>query len=1101
MPNWKKVIVSGSDADLHIISSSGGIRSEEDIHSRESILGRDTYLERELVLGTEPSEDTTTDTNIQFLSRDKNNGLVKHHTLGSNAFNSTAFTTCTGTVTPSSTNTFTNKSGNISQWTNNSGYTTCTGTVTATNGSADRIATFNNGSQLNGETNLTFDGTTLTILSRANIGSSVNSLAGNCTSILGGYNQTIGSSANCSTIAGGAANTVNGYVSYIGGGGTSTIEGNHSVIAGGCANYIKYCENFIGGGSFNTIGDTGTALSHCADRRSVIVGGSSNTICGGSAMGLGYCIGNFIGGGQTNAITYSNCSVLVGGYSNCITGTHWGFLGGGYNNYVGNCCAVTVGGANNSNYAQASAILGGSSNTIASSACRAAILGGANNSLNHNCSFIAGQSITTDKSNYFFVNNLDAGGNTISNTLSLTGLSAQNSEATALMINGSNVVGTRELGSNAFNSTAFTSCTGTVTMTGGVNNRIVTAGSSTGIIGESGLTYDGSTFFSNAQGNNFEGTIYLGDDNAGYGCLVMGDDHHGGELGLQNTNDCMIAVITGDNRFEYAGCGGPGTAAICVDTSTACNYSIKLGNASSHVIQNTCSTIGGGNINSICSTAACMSFIGGGFTNTICAAGISSIVGGWSNILSGSAMSFIGGGTVNEIKSVGGAGNFIGGGEFNQIFKATAAGVGAGCELRSSIVGGASNAICNGLNGLSNSCGYNFIGGGLQNKMCYSSYNFLGSGCCNRTIGSLYSVIGGGCCNTLYNSYAFVGGGRSNTSTKNCSVVVGGQSNTNDGIMSFIGGGYLNCITTNTNCASITAGYDNHIAGCLHNSIGAGCQNCIVSTTYGTSNRIGGGQLNRICGTNVSYNTIAGGWSNQMCNTYCSIIAGGRSNCITTCYLSTIGGGGSNYVCGRASTITGGENNCICNNTCGCASILGGCNNRICTAKFASAVGLANIVNHDCSHVIGAGLTSTTTRTTYMNNATIACHLQVGGTTTMNTTTGRIDATNDVVAFATSDRRLKENIKPIKNALCKVIGVSGNTFDWKKLSEQEVKDIHGNTGRDVGVIAQEIEEILPEAVTTRDSGYKAVNYEKIVPLLIEAIKDQQKQIDELKSKV
>jgi hypothetical protein len=136
-----------------------------------------------------------------------------------------------------------------------------------------------------------------------------------------------------------------------------------------------------------------------------------------------------------------------------------------------------------------------------------------------------------------------------------------------------------------------------------------------------------------------------------------------------------------------------------------------------------------------------------------------------------------------------------------------------------------------------------------------------------------------------------------------------------------------------------------------------------------------------------------------------------------------------------------------------------------------------------------------------MNNATVACHLQVGGTTTMNTTTGRIDASNDVVAFATSDYRLKENIQPIKNALCKLIGVSGNTFDWKPLTKEEIQTIHGNKGRDVGVIAQEIEAILPEAVTTRDNGYKAVNYEKIIPLLIEAIKDQQKQIDELKSKL
>ena len=53
-------------------------------------------------------------------------------------------------------------------------------------------------------------------------------------------------------------------------------------------------------------------------------------------------------------------------------------------------------------------------------------------------------------------------------------------------------------------------------------------------------------------------------------------------------------------------------------------------------------------------------------------------------------------------------------------------------------------------------------------------------------------------------------------------------------------------------------------------------------------------------------------------------------------------------------------------------------------------------------------------------------------------------------------------------------------------------------GQDVGVIAQEIEKVLPEVVEKRDNGYKAVKYEKIVPLLIESIKEQQKQIEELK---
>jgi hypothetical protein len=118
-----------------------------------------------------------------------------------------------------------------------------------------------------------------------------------------------------------------------------------------------------------------------------------------------------------------------------------------------------------------------------------------------------------------------------------------------------------------------------------------------------------------------------------------------------------------------------------------------------------------------------------------------------------------------------------------------------------------------------------------------------------------------------------------------------------------------------------------------------------------------------------------------------------------------------------------------------------------------------------------------------------------------NGTTGRLDCSNDVVAFSTSDERLKENIKPLDNALDKVLKISGVSFDWKELTEEEKKTIHGNEGHDIGVIAQEIEEVLPEVVTERDNGYKAVKYEKIVPLLIESIKEQQKQIENLKKEI
>jgi hypothetical protein len=128
-------------------------------------------------------------------------------------------------------------------------------------------------------------------------------------------------------------------------------------------------------------------------------------------------------------------------------------------------------------------------------------------------------------------------------------------------------------------------------------------------------------------------------------------------------------------------------------------------------------------------------------------------------------------------------------------------------------------------------------------------------------------------------------------------------------------------------------------------------------------------------------------------------------------------------------------------------------------------------------------------------SAAISSSLAVGNIAP-SATVGRIDASNDVVAFSTSDIRLKENITPILNPIAKIEAIGGYIFDWKL----EHKDLHGFEGHDVGVIAQEIEVIMPEVVTTRDNGYKAVKYEKLVPLLIEAIKDLQKQIDELKSK-
>ena len=111
-----------------------------------------------------------------------------------------------------------------------------------------------------------------------------------------------------------------------------------------------------------------------------------------------------------------------------------------------------------------------------------------------------------------------------------------------------------------------------------------------------------------------------------------------------------------------------------------------------------------------------------------------------------------------------------------------------------------------------------------------------------------------------------------------------------------------------------------------------------------------------------------------------------------------------------------------------------------------------------------------------------------------NISGSQIEASGDVIAFGSSDRNLKDNIQPIENPLEKMDKIGGYTFDWN-----EKQDAY--KGHDVGVIAQEIEEVLPELVTTRDTGYKAVKYEKIVPLLIESIKENTKKIKELEEEI
>jgi hypothetical protein len=100
---------------------------------------------------------------------------------------------------------------------------------------------------------------------------------------------------------------------------------------------------------------------------------------------------------------------------------------------------------------------------------------------------------------------------------------------------------------------------------------------------------------------------------------------------------------------------------------------------------------------------------------------------------------------------------------------------------------------------------------------------------------------------------------------------------------------------------------------------------------------------------------------------------------------------------------------------------------------------------------------------------------------------GTIRATGDVIAY--SDARVKDNVEPIENALEKVISLRGVSYNRKDTDDKS---------RKIGVIAQEVLPIIPEVVSKDQNGNYSVAYGNMVGLLIEAVKEQQKQIDELK---
>jgi hypothetical protein len=121
----------------------------------------------------------------------------------------------------------------------------------------------------------------------------------------------------------------------------------------------------------------------------------------------------------------------------------------------------------------------------------------------------------------------------------------------------------------------------------------------------------------------------------------------------------------------------------------------------------------------------------------------------------------------------------------------------------------------------------------------------------------------------------------------------------------------------------------------------------------------------------------------------------------------------------------------------------------------------------------------------------------------INTGTGNINCNNiyaagDIIAFFTSDKRLKTNIQPLESSLFKLDNINAYTFEW---DNNEVNKQENRVGGDIGVLAQEVQTILPQAVLEKEDGYLHVNYQKLIPFLISCVRELKEEVNSLKNEI
>ena len=195
--------------------------------------------------------------------------------------------------------------------------------------------------------------------------------------------------------------------------------------------------------------------------------------------------------------------------------------------------------------------------------------------------------------------------------------------------------------------------------------------------------------------------------------------------------------------------------------------------------------------------------------------------------------------------------------------------------------------------------------------------------------------------------------------------------------------------------------------------------------------------------------------------------------------------GNALIVCG--SSQTGGGGVCMEGNLT--VSYAPG-NNNICGTTQVQTLNVCCALTVEQCSTLKGGLNVSGGTSQFANCATFngGVHIASGNLLV----TGTIDATNDITAFSTSDKRLKNNIIKIDDSNSVINSLNGYKYEWNEKANK--------TGHDVGVIAQEVQELIPSAVRENEEGYLSVDYVKLIPYLIEEVKSLNNRIKTLEDK-